>query len=71
MGKSAYQAQFVDWGVSSVPPVVTTNTVRSVPFEGKSLYSETFVPIDPKNRAHPMKQLCFFQKRINWQKLGM
>jgi len=69
MGKSSYQYNFVDWGISQIPPAVTTNTIRSMPFQGKSSYADTFVAPDLNYRAHPMKKLyfCIFSLSKNRQ----
>lgn len=56
-GNTKYRTDYVDWGIPSVPPVECVNTKPKVPFEGKSNYADSYVPLDLKNRAKPLKKM--------------
>jgi len=55
-GNSKYRADYVDWGIPTVPPVEYVNTKPKVPFEGKSIYGDSYVPIDLKHRPQSLKK---------------
>lgn len=54
---SHYQNNFVDWGATQMPPATNTAKNYKIPFQGKSTYGDTFIPIDLANRARPMKPI--------------
>jgi len=56
-GKTKYRTDYVDWGVPSIPPVESVNTRPKVPFEGKSTYGDSYIPLDLNNRAKPLKKM--------------
>lgn len=56
-GNTDYRKNYVDWGIPSIPPAVTVNTIPKVPFEGLSNYKEHFIPHDPNNRAKPLPRV--------------
>jgi len=56
-GNTKYRTDYVDWGIPSIPPVECVNTRPKVPFEGKSTYGDSYVPLDLNNRAKPLKKM--------------
>lgn len=56
-GNTKYRTDYVDWGIPTIPPVESVNTRPNVPFEGKSNYADSYVPLDLKNRAQPLRKM--------------
>jgi hypothetical protein len=54
---TSYQEEFIKYGSSELPPSKIERKQYTIPFEGKSVYSEAFVPMDLKARAQPMKSV--------------
>lgn len=57
LASTSYQNEFINWGASAQPPSSKDKKTYGVQFQGKSTYTDSFIPMDLKARAQPMKSV--------------
>lgn len=56
-GNTKYRTDYVDWGIPTLPPIECVNTRPKIPFGSKSTYGDSYVPMDLKYRAKPLRKM--------------
>jgi len=60
-GSSTYKNNYINWGVIKLPDVKGhDNQIYSLPFKGRTTYTETYRPPDLSYRSRPFNQVYFF-----------